>query len=98
MKTAIELADVIDNSEETTGFERRCAAMLRTQAAEIESLRETLQDANHKRKLALQSVIELTKERDALSAERDGLLTAISERDSILRQYSAAHAAKVEKS
>ena len=38
MKTAIELADAIDNSEETTGFERRCASMLRTLSQENEAL------------------------------------------------------------
>ena len=46
MKTAIELADVIDNSEETTGFERRCAAMLRTLSQEIERLTGCLEKAN----------------------------------------------------
>lgn len=39
MKTAIELADAIDNSEETTGFERRCASMLRTLSQENEALK-----------------------------------------------------------
>lgn len=39
---AIELADMIDRSEETTGFERRMASVLRSQAAEIERLREIL--------------------------------------------------------
>ena len=36
---AIELADMIDRSEETTGFERRMASVLRSQAAEIERLK-----------------------------------------------------------
>lgn len=39
MKTAFELADAIDNSEETTGFERRCASMLRTLSQENEALK-----------------------------------------------------------
>ena len=48
MKTAIELADAIDNSEETTGFERRCASMLRTLSQENEALKA---DAARYRKL-----------------------------------------------
>lgn len=39
---AIELADTIDQSEETTGFERSMASVMRSQAAEIERLREIL--------------------------------------------------------
>ena len=47
MKTeAIELADTIDNSEETTGFERRMASVMRAQAAEIERLTTCLKKAN----------------------------------------------------
>lgn len=35
---AIELADMIDRSEDATGFERRMASVMRSQAAEIERL------------------------------------------------------------
>lgn len=69
-----------------------------SQAAEIERLTGCLEKANIQAEKFEREWYLRGDENEALKAERDGLLMAISARDSILRQYSAAHAAKVEKS
>ena len=75
MKTAQELADAIDNSEETTGFERRCAAMLRTQAAEIESLKvEYVKELDK----VSERNYSLRKENEALKAALNAAATSLN--------------------
>jgi hypothetical protein len=77
---AIELADMIDRSEETTGFERRMASVLRSQAAEIERLNMQLlsasggtKDREHAEEYFRQAEKLLTANEQTLHAEIERL-------------------------
>ena len=93
---AIELADTIDQSEETTGFERSMASVMRSQAAEIERLREILARALAQMRTQRRidrAEIERLKAEAELFAKHVGI--ELARKDALLRVIEAAVLSKL---
>lgn len=82
---AIELADMIDRSEETTGFERCMASVIRSQAAEIERLKAELGDMPEAQAMLLREC----KRKDALLREALDAFWVLKEHNAL--HFGEAH-------
>jgi len=85
---AIELADMIDRSEETTGFERRMASVMRSQAAEIDRLRAEAKTCGSGAGCCAQAaeIERLTAELGDLPEAQADMLSACKRKDALIRR------------